>query len=455
MKPINLLDFAHTVDGKPTAIEPNREATGFALDNREVKPGDLFLAIKGANVDGHDFAPAALKAGAVAALVERPIEGPHILVDNVVQALARYAAHIRQTFRGPVVAITGSAGKTTTKEMVAAALSPLGKVLKTTGNRNSEFTSPLIWAELEPDHRAVVVEMGMRGFGQVAHLASFTKPNIGIVTNIGVSHIELVGSREGIARAKAELLQALPTEGHAILWADDPFLDQLKASSNAQSLTFGFSQNADCRIVNYWADGWKHCSIEGKLHDHPFHASLPAAGRHIALNAAAAIAAAAVAGISPADAGEALKQTELPPMRMQIVEEEGVTFILDAYNASPPSVIAALETFADVAVPGRRMAVLGEMRELGSYEEQGHREVGAALARSGIGEAVLFGETTKWIAEEALNRGFPAGAVHYAPGIGEISSFLQSLRPGDAVLIKGSRALELERALHFLKEPVS
>ncbi len=184
-------------------------------------------------------------------LAERLVYAPHILVPNTVQALADYAAVVRDSFHGPVVGITGSAGKTTTKEFVAAALSPLGEVLKTEGNRNSEFSSPLLWAELTADHKAVVVEMGMRGFGQVQHLASFTKPTLGVVTNIGHSHIELVGNQEGVARAKAELLEALPADGHAVLWAEDPFLALLSETSAAPFSTFGFSEGAACRITDY------------------------------------------------------------------------------------------------------------------------------------------------------------------------------------------------------------
>ncbi|HEY0867714.1 MAG TPA: UDP-N-acetylmuramoyl-tripeptide--D-alanyl-D-alanine ligase, partial [Fimbriimonas sp.] len=240
MKPLTLADVAAYVDGTLHHAEPEAEVTGFATDSREVDPGDLFLAIRGANVDGHDFARKATNEGAVATLAERDVPGPHILVDDVVQALARLARHYRDSFLGPVVGITGSAGKTTTKEFAAAALSPLGPVLKSEGNRNTEFTSPLVWTELTPDHRAAVIEMGMRGFGQIAHLASFSQPTIGVITNIGYSHGEMVGGREGIAKAKGELLDALPKEGWAVLWQDDPFLESL-AMKAPRLRTFGFA----------------------------------------------------------------------------------------------------------------------------------------------------------------------------------------------------------------------
>jgi UDP-N-acetylmuramoyl-tripeptide--D-alanyl-D-alanine ligase len=452
---VTLGEFASVVHGQIAGVAPSQPLLGFALDNREVKPGDVFVAIKGANVDGHDFVSQAFSGGAVAALVERQVDVPHILVPNVVQALADFAAHIRSGFDGPVVAVTGSAGKTTTKELIAAALSPLGPVLKTQGNRNSEFSSPLLWLELDPSHKSVVVEMGMRGFGQVAHLASFTKPTIGVVTNIGVSHMELVGSREGIARAKGEVLEALPSDGAAVIWAEDPYCDLLRKLSKAKVWTFGFSQSADCRIIGYNPLDWRSCRIEGKVHDVPYHAKLPAVGRHIALNAAAAIMVAASAGVNPADAADALSTAEFPPMRMEIVEHGGVTFVVDAYNASPPSVIAALQTLAEMPVKGRRIAVLGEMKELGNYAEQGHREVGSALVQAEVDEVLLIGEATRWIGSAAQNTGLPASSLRYVDDVGQISDYLQSLVAGDTVLIKGSRALGLERSLDFLKEPVS
>jgi UDP-N-acetylmuramoyl-tripeptide--D-alanyl-D-alanine ligase len=453
LKGVDLRGFAALCGGVYSG--PEGQIKGFSFDNREVSPGDLFIAVKGANVDAYDFVPQALAAGAIAAMVERPAPGPHILVGNIVQALARMAAQKRSAFRGPVVAVTGSAGKTTTKEFIAAALAPLGPVLKTSGNRNSEFSGPLLWAELDDSHQAIVVEMGMRGFGQIAHLASFTKPTIGVVTNIGVSHMEMVGDRAGIARAKSELLEALPATGASVLWAEDPFVETLRAASAAPVKTFGYSQSADCRIVNYTAQTWNSAHIEGKYHEWPFHATLPAAGKHIALNAAAAVLVASLAGVHPSDAADGLDRAELPPLRMEVLNHEGITIVLDAYNASPPSVVAALQTLGDMPTPGRRFAVLGEMKELGPYSETGHREVGEALATVGVERALLMGDTREWIGEGAHAAGMPSSRIAYADRVEEVGTFIRSLKPGDTVLIKGSRALGLERALQFLKEPVS
>jgi UDP-N-acetylmuramoyl-tripeptide--D-alanyl-D-alanine ligase len=421
---------------------------GFALDSREVEPGDLFLAIKGARVDGHDFVRDVLAKGALGSLVERPVEGPYILVPNLVEALASFGKSKRAEFDGPVIGITGSAGKTSTKEFVAAALSPLGPVLKNVGNRNTEYTSPLIWADLEPSHKAVVVEMSMRGFGQVAHLADIAQPNIGIVTNIGHAHAQMVGSREGIAKAKAELLQSLPPTAVSILWAEDEYLDTLRSYSAAPVQTFGFG-NADCRITAYAPISWTECRVDGISGGQRWVAVLPSVGRHMALNAAAAIVAAQRAGVAVQDAADAMHDAVLPPMRMEVRHMNGATVILDTYNASPPSMLAAIETLAELPATGRRMAVIGEMRELGEESEEGHRAVGEALRKHQIDEILLVGPQTDVCKERGLDH------ARTAESLGDVTEFLKSLRPGDVVLVKGSRALELERAIEPLMETVA
>jgi UDP-N-acetylmuramoyl-tripeptide--D-alanyl-D-alanine ligase len=383
----------------------------------------------------------------VGSLVERPVDGPHLLVKNLVGALARMAVRFRSQFVGPVVGVTGSAGKTTTKELIAAALSPLGPVLKTEGNRNTEFTAPLLWAELTQEHRAVVVEMSMRGFGQVAHLASFSKPTIGVVTNIGYSHIELVGSREGVARAKGELLQALPPDGVAVLWQSDPFLDALRGMATCPVRTYGFSDAADCRITQYTPTSWTSSVVGGTLDGYWWEAQLPAVGRHIAINAAAAILTASAAGVAPQEAGKALSMTAFPPMRMAVERLNGATILLDTYNASPASTVAAIETLAELPCEGRRMAVIGEMRELGDYTEEGHRMVGRSLAEHKIEPVIFYGEPTEAAHDEALRAGISPGSLSVASSLDDVTEFLRGLQPGDAVLVKGSRALELEKAL--------
>ncbi len=446
MKATTLRDLANRL-GAELHDDGSDLATGFATDSGRVTPGDLFIAIRGARVDGHDFVASAIASGAVAALVERPVDAPHLLVRDVVEALAHMAASFRTSFSGPVVGITGSAGKTTTKEFVAAALSPLGPVLKTHGNRNTEFTAPLLWPDVEDAHRAVVVEMAMRGFGQIRHLARFSQPTIGLVTNVGHAHLELVGSREGIAQAKGELLEGLPEDGLAVIWHEDEFRDVLRAKSKAPVRTFGVNAGADCRVTGYRVLDWDRCAVTGKLNEKIWSVELPAVGRHMALNAAAAVLVASSLGVAPKDAAQALCAVALPPMRMQITQFRGARILLDTYNASPASMAAALETISELPVAGRRIAVLGEMRELGEHREEAHRELGRLLGQSAVDEAVLVGDSVELVRIEAVRAGFDPDLIKVAGSIEDVQAFLASVSANDAVLIKGSRALELERAI--------
>ena len=442
-------EFAERCGGTVVGVDGSKAISGFATDSREAAPGALFLCIKGENVDGHDFATQAIGQGAVACVSEKEIGLPSIVVPKLVDALAKFANSKREEFSGPVIGVTGSTGKTTTKEFIAIALSPLGSILKNPGNRNSEYTSPLVWADLDGAHKAVVIEMGMRGHGQIAHLASFTKPTIGVVTHIGTAHIEKVGSREGIVRAKSELLQSLPSEGTAVLWQEDDYLVDLKANSPCAVKTFGFSPDADCRVLGYRSLGWDKCIVRGELEGTAFEAHLPTTGKHQALNATCAVLTAHIAGVDIEAASESLAGAELPPLRLQVVPYRGATVVLDTYNASPDSTVAAIKTLSEVPASGRKLAVLGEMKELGDFTESGHRAVGRALAESSIERALLTGGPTRYIALEAKARGFSAEKLSECEALDleEVRRFLEAIQEGDVVLVKGSRALGLEKAL--------
>lgn len=443
---MSLIELAAIFGGAGQALPEDASVSGFALDSRQVKRRDLFLAIKGANVDGHDFIPQALSNGAVASLVEKDVEGPHILVPNLVDALARMALHFRSKFRGQVIGITGSVGKTTTKEFVARALSPLGKIAQTTGNRNTEYTGPLLWAEMDGDEQAVVVEMGMRGFGQIRHLASFAKPTMGLITNVGHSHLEIVGSRQGIAEAKAELFESLPSDGRAFAWAGDDFLGLLRAQAPCPVETFGI-RSGDSQVVRYEPVSWTLSKATISVHGQEVDVEIPAAGKHLALNAAAALLVAFHCNVDLERATDALSGIKLPEMRMQIIERDGVTIVMDAYNAAPGSFLAALETLAELPARGDRLVVMGEMRELGAASEQAHRDVGKAIAKSDVNRACFFGDATRFAFEECRADGMSELNLVMAKDIDDVREFLDSARPGDTVLIKGSRAMELERAL--------
>ena len=441
---LNLSEIAERCGGEYHGEDA--QATGFATDNREIKPRNVFIAIKGERVDGHDFVPSAFAAGAVAVLVEHPVHGRYILVDNVVEALAKMALSFRKEFSGPVIGITGSAGKTTTKEFVASACASLGEVLKTVGNRNSEFTGPLLWPELTPSTKVVITEMGMRGFGQIAHLAAFNKPTIGVVTNIGYSHLELVGSREGIAKAKGEMLAELPTDGVAVLFSEDEYLGNLIAIAGDRRIrTFGSGGNADCQVTGYNPLSWTSAHVEGVLDGTKWSLTMPTVGRHIANNVAAAILSATEAGVELSAACFGIESAILPPLRMDIRTFQGATLVLDNYNSNPPAVLAAIQTLEEVPCAGKRIVVLGTMRELGSESEEGHRSVGRRLSKAKVDNIYVFGDETEHIEHEFAKRGDMSKFVRLS-SLDELKPKLSFVKKGDTILVKGSRALEMERA---------
>jgi UDP-N-acetylmuramoyl-tripeptide--D-alanyl-D-alanine ligase len=445
VKPLLLEELAQIIGGKGVDVQ-GKTVSGFALDSRHAKPGDLFLAIRGANVDGHDFVEQALAGGAVATLAEREVPGPYILVSNLVNAIAKMALHFRSQFHGPVIAITGSVGKTTTKEFVARALSPMGKIAQTTGNRNTEYTAPLLWPELTGDEKAVVVEMGMRGFGQIRHLASFAKPTMGLITNVGHSHLEVVGSRQGIAEAKAELFECLPADGRAFAFSGDDYLGFLRAQAPCPVDTFGF-HSGDAYVPTYKPVSWTESRVTVDVRGARVDLKLPIAGRHLALNAAAALLVADACEVNLERAAEALEHVRIPEMRMQVIDRDGVTIVLDAYNAAPASFLGALETLAELPCEGDRMVVMGEMKELGTATEIAHAEVGKAIANSKVRRACFFGEATEPARRECITVGIPESNLIQAVDIDQVRDFVNEAQKGDAILIKGSRAMELERAL--------
>ncbi len=459
------MDLCYRLIGTPVNVSSQIRVTGFATDNREVKAGDMFIAIRGEKVDGHDFVASAFEKGASVALVEQPVDGPHILVPNVANALADMARSFRKEYQGPVVGVTGSVGKTSAKEFIAAALAPLGKVGKTRGNRNSEWTGPLLWPEMEGDEAAVVAEMGMRGFGQIAHLAGFHLPTIGVITMIGHAHMELVGSREGIVRAKTELYDALPDGGLSIAWAEDDYIEELRERAASPSrpspfaplsregghrfATFGFSEAADCRVLDYKAESWSSARCVIRCGGREVGVQLPVVGRHMALNAALAILVATNCGVSLTDAAEAIRQTQLPMGRMQALDYKGLTIVFDAYNASPDSFSVALETLNAVPSKGAKHLVMGQMRELGEISVESHREVGRMIADANPASALfLEGGDCRLAYEAAMEAGL-RNAV-WSESMDGVVAYLRELSSGDTVLLKASRGVELEKALKEL-----
>ncbi|HYN48760.1 MAG TPA: UDP-N-acetylmuramoyl-tripeptide--D-alanyl-D-alanine ligase [Candidatus Nanopelagicales bacterium] len=444
----------------------DRPVRGGAVDSRLVTPGCLFVALPGERTDGHRFVAAATAAGAAALLVAVPPGGADldalgdvtvILVADALAGLQAVAAAWRTRFAPLVVGITGSVAKTSTKDATAAVLGAAMPTLRTEGNQNNEVGLPLTLLRLGPQHGAAVLEMGMYVGGDIATLAALGRPSIGIVTAVAPVHLERAGSLDAIANAKAELVEALPAGGTAILNRDDPRVRAFRSRTRAAVVTYGLEAGADVTAEVVTARG-----VHGMTFDlvarapRParLHVEIDALGRHNVQNALAAGAVGLVAGISDdcIAAGLATPWGRASAHRGVIVDAPGLTILDDTYNASPPAVVAALEVLA--TLPGRPVAVLGEMRELGAGHEEGHRAVGAAAARVAA-ELVVVGAAAAGIAAGAVAAGLDPLRVHaVANRDGAVAVLRTLLRPGDAVLVKGSRGAALETVVDALRAGV-
>lgn len=447
LRKVAALTSGRLLGGQPAAV-----ARGICTDTRSLASGSLFVALTGERFDGHDFVAEAFGRGAAAALVSREVSGagPLVLVPDTLAALGALAAAHRSSLDVRVVAVTGSIGKTTTKEMTAAILSQGGPTARTPGNYNNEVGVPLALVELNQSHRAAVVELAMRGRGQIAYLAQMARPQVGVITNIGVSHLELLGSREAIAETKAELLAALPPEGTAVLNADDDFFEFLRARSPARVVSFGQSPRAEVRVteVRVGEDARLRLRLRGWWGEQEL--ALPAAGRHHALNAAAAAAGAMAAGAAPDWVAAGLAAFEAADMRGRILRAPGgYTVVDDCYNAAPDSMRVALELLMDL--PGRRKwAVLGDMKELGPMAADWHREVGDLASELGVQGLVTVGELGRHIAEGARARGLAGEVIEVTGNADAAAALAARAEAGDVVLVKGSRAMKMEEIVSVL-----
>ena len=444
----------------------DRPVRGGAVDSRLVTPGCLFVALSGERTDGHRFLAAATSAGAAALLVAVPPDVADldalgdvtvVLVADALAGLQAVAGAWRNCFAPLVVGVTGSVAKTSTKDATAAVLAAAMPTLATEGNQNNEVGLPLTLLRLGPEHRAAVLEMGMYSGGEIATLAALARPSIGIVTAVAPIHLERAGSLEAIEDAKAELVEALPAGGTAILNQDDPRVRAFRSRTRAAVVTYGLDPAADVSARAVTARGVRGMSFE-LLARAPRPASLwveiSALGRHSVQNALAAGAVGLVAGIPDERiaAGLAAPWGRASAHRGAVVDAPGLTILDDTYIASPPAVVAALEVLA--TLPGRPVAVLGEMRELGAGHEDGHRAVGVAAARVAA-ELVVVGPAAAGIAAGAVAAGLDPRRVHAVADRDEAVALLRSLlRPGDAVLVKASRGAALEAVVDALRAGV-
>ncbi|MBO8168064.1 MAG: UDP-N-acetylmuramoyl-tripeptide--D-alanyl-D-alanine ligase [Thermoanaerobacteraceae bacterium] len=444
---MRLADIARYVNGRLYGKE-DVHVGGISIDTRTLNAGDLFFALRGER-DGHDFLSNAYEKGASGAVVSRlhqDLPLPQIVVADTLAALQILAKKHRLKFNIPVVAITGSNGKTTTKDMVAAVLSTQYQTLKNYGNFNNEIGLPLTLLKLNHSHQAVVVEMAMRGRGQIAQLVEIARPDFGIITNIGSTHIELLGSIKNIAEAKGELLEGLPYTGVAILNGDDSWCRRLGKKFTGETIYYGLEAGNDVRAVNIEQKGWEtHFTVHG-LGDNSLRYELPLPGLHNVQNALAALTVGYRLGISPVLLRQGLQNVSLSAMRLEVgTGINGSRIINDAYNANPASMAASLQILKEIAA-GRAIAVLGDMFELGDYAEQGHREIGRKVADLGVDYLVTVGDLASLIGKEAVVRGMADWRVWHYENMEEAAKALKELlRENDTVLIKGSRGMEMEK----------
>ncbi|MFJ5214959.1 UDP-N-acetylmuramoyl-tripeptide--D-alanyl-D-alanine ligase [Streptomyces sp. NPDC088354] len=468
MIPLTLAEVAQAVGGSTYDIpDPGLRVTGSVeIDSRQVQPGGLFVAFQGERVDGHDYAERAVAAGAVAVLAARPVGVPAIVVDDVQIALGRLAKHVIERLGATLVALTGSAGKTSTKDLIAQVLQRLAPTVWTPGSLNNEIGLPLTALRADESTRHLVLEMGARGIGHIRYLTELTPPRIGLVLNVGTAHIGEFGGREQIAQAKGEMVEGLPEAaegGIAVLNADDPLVRAMESRTKARVVLFGEAPDADVRAENVRLNDRGQAVFTLTTPTGCSEVTLRLYGEHHVSNALAAAAVARELGMPTDEIAIALSEAgTLSRWRMEVVERpDGVTVVNDAYNANPESMRAALRALAAMgraaeARGGRTWAVLGEMAELGGESLAEHDAVGRLAVRLNVSKLVAVGgQAAAWVQMGAYNEGsWGEESVHVSDAEAAIDLLRSELRPGDVVLVKASRAVGLERVALALLDGV-
>ncbi|HAA90418.1 MAG: UDP-N-acetylmuramoyl-tripeptide--D-alanyl-D-alanine ligase [Thermoanaerobacterales bacterium 50_218] len=450
MKPLPLIEVTKAVNGRLLSGTTESRVTGVSIDSRAIREGDLFFAFPGKRVDGHNFVEQALRKGAIGAVVSKRVpiktEKPLILVEDTLKALQDLARYYRSILSVPVVAVTGSTGKTTTKDLIAAVLGVRYQVHKTEGNQNNEIGLPLTILRATNHHQLIVVELAMRARGEIAELAEISKPCVGVITNIGKTHLEKLGSQAEIAEAKGELLAFLPPDGCAVLNGEDPWQRFLANRVPGEVIFYGEDEEFPVRAQDVKLRGLE--GIDFLLQTPAGKAScfLPLPGKHNLLNALAAASVGHWFGLAAEEIREGLVKARVTGMRLEVKKGiRGSRIIDDTYNASPDSVKAALQLLAAVGEKRRAIAVLGDMYELGPYEVPGHREVGETAASLHIDYLFTVGTLAEEIAQGARAKGMPSERIRSFADKQEVLAFLEGfLENGDLVLVKGSRALHME-----------
>ncbi|MCM8812228.1 MAG: UDP-N-acetylmuramoyl-tripeptide--D-alanyl-D-alanine ligase [Candidatus Omnitrophica bacterium] len=445
-------DITAAIGGTRIAGDGRSPLLGVSIDTRTIRPRELYVAIHGKRLDGHDFLQEAFSKGAAGAVVDRwPVKGFTVpggveiwQVQDTLAALGNLAAFHRRRFDVPVIAVTGSAGKTTTKGMLAHILSQRLRVLATEGTQNNLIGVPLNLLKLRAEHQAVVLELGTNQWGEIRSLTRIAKPTIGVVTNIGYAHLETFGDLHGVLKAKGELWETMKPTASLVLNAEDPLL--LEAGVRLSHRLIWFGNHADSAVraekVQLTAAG-SVSFINGVWRMH-----LPVPGRHNLMNALAALAAAQATGIPLEQAAGRLESFQPVPGRVSLTQQGGFLVIDDSYNANPTSLRAALEVFRQTVCTGRRIAVIGDMLELGRQAESFHQQAGVWVKEADADFLMTVGSLSRHTAAAARSAGMPTERVISFDDVEQAKEFLEELiRPGDALLVKGSRAMRMERIL--------
>src|SRR5947199_885013 len=429
MNPLTLSQIAQFAEASLSSGDGTGVINKVSTDSRTIKPGELFVALRGENFEGHDFIEAGAKAGATGALVDlnwtSSVPNNFVLLraTDTLQAYQTLAANYRRSLALKVLAITGSNGKTSTKDFAAAVLGRRFRVTKTEANFNNHVGLPRTILEATSEDEVAVWEIGMNHPGEIAALSKIAAPDAAIITNIGVAHIEFMGSREAIAMEKGALAEAVEPQGTVILNADDPFSEGIAARTRAKVVFAGTTGGAVRVIeIRQSAEGSEFTIVEGA---HRCRAQLPVAGSHMVQNALLAVAAGRAFGLSLEECAAGLAAAPLTKARLQIKEIGGVQFLDDSYNANPDSMKAALRTLVELDAEGKRIAVLGEMRELGAESQRGHREVGETAATLGVNQLITIGDAAELIAEAARTAGL--NKVSSAGSTGEAAKLLSEM----------------------------
>ncbi|MBO2452331.1 UDP-N-acetylmuramoyl-tripeptide--D-alanyl-D-alanine ligase [Actinomadura barringtoniae] len=458
MIPLPLSKVAELTGGTLHCERPDVLVDGpVVIDSRAVEPGALFAAFRGERVDGHDYAAAALQAGAAGVLAERPVGGPAVVVDDVQKALGELARGVLGRLPDTTVTgITGSAGKTSTKDLIAQVVRRAGPTIAPVGSFNNEIGLPLTALRADEQTRHLVLEMGARGIGHIAYLARIGRPRIGVVLNVGHAHIGEFGSQEMVARAKGELVEALSVHGTAVLNADDPLVRTMAARTAAKIVTFGRAPDATVRATEEFLDDQGRARFSLVTPEGVLPVSLRLHGAHAVMNALAAAAVGREAGLELNEIAEALSEAEPASrwrMEVTVRQSDGVTVVNDAYNANPESMRAALDTVVHMARGRRAFAVLGEMAELGASSVAEHAKIGQHVARSGFAGLIAVGKAAAAMAEGAGQVGSWNGECVQVDDVGAaLTALRERLAPQDVVLVKGSRVVGLERVAAGLLE---